>query len=101
MLAEVDFREHFKSNPVFGLVAATASGMGVKAYVVGGYVRDLFLNRTSKDIDFVCLGSGIALAEKVSEALGGAHISIFKNFGTAMIRSGEYELEFVGARKES
>ncbi|MBL7849079.1 MAG: HD domain-containing protein [Cyclobacteriaceae bacterium] len=74
--------------------------MGLDGYVVGGYVRDLMLKRPSKDIDFVCVGSGIEWAERVGKKLG-QPVSVFKNFGTAMIRYEEYELEFVGARRES
>src|SRR5690606_36432888 len=72
------------------------------AYVVGGYVRDIILKRTSKDIDFVCVGSGIDLARAVAKQLGrDANVTVFKNFGTAQIRIQDLELEFVGARKES
>ncbi len=74
--------------------------MGVEGYVVGGYVRDLFLKRANKDIDFVCVGSGIEWAERVGKKLG-QPVTVFKNFGTAMIRHEDFELEFVGARKES
>ncbi|MBL7849299.1 MAG: HD domain-containing protein [Cyclobacteriaceae bacterium] len=74
--------------------------MGVDGYVVGGYVRDLLLKRPNKDIDFVCVGSGIEWAERVGKKLGHP-VTVFKNFGTAMIRHEDYELEFVGARKES
>lgn len=70
------------------------------AFVVGGYVRDLLLGRPCKDIDFVCVGNGINLATRVSNKLG-SPITVFKNFGTAMVKDGEYTLEFVGARKES
>lgn len=76
--------------------------MGVETYVVGGYVRDILLKRPSKDIDFVCVGSGIALAQGVAQALGkGAHVTVFKSFGTAQVKLDDLELEFVGARKES
>ncbi|MBD5348870.1 MAG: HD domain-containing protein [Bacteroides sp.] len=76
--------------------------MGREVYVVGGYVRDLFLNRQSKDIDFVTVGSGIELAEKVAEALGRSKgLSVYATYGTAQIKSGDLELEFVGARRES
>jgi poly(A) polymerase len=88
--------------PIFKTVGAVAGKLGLEAYVVGGYVRDILLKRPSKDIDFVCVGSGIALAEAVACQLGnGAHVTVFKNFGTAHIRYTDLELEFVGARKES
>ena len=71
-------------------------------YVVGGYVRDIFLQRPSKDIDVVVVGSGIAMAEALARRLGrGAHLSVFKNFGTAQLKYHGTEVEFVGARKES
>ena len=97
----MDFRDHIESNHVFGTVAKAADRLGVDAYVVGGYVRDLMLGHPSKDIDFVCVGSGIRLAEEVARDLGGLNVTVFQTYGTAMIRSGDYELEFVGARKES
>ena len=87
---------------IFKLVGAVADKMGVETYVVGGYVRDILLERPSKDIDFVCVGSGVELAQAVHNELGSnLPFSVFKSFGTAMIKSGELELEFVGARKES
>ncbi len=90
------------NDPIFKTLSQVAEKEGLETYVVGGYVRDLLLNRASKDIDFVCVGSGIKLAESVKEALGGdLPLSVFKNFGTAMIKNGDQELEFVGARKES
>ncbi len=89
------------TNHVFKIVSQAAQEQGLEAYVVGGYVRDLILKRPNKDIDFVCVGSGEAWARRVGEKLGGLPVTVFKNFGTAMIREGDYELEFVGARKES
>ncbi|UCS91493.1 CCA tRNA nucleotidyltransferase [Echinicola marina] len=83
-------------------VGACADKLGLEAYVVGGFVRDLLLKRPSKDIDFVCVGSGIALAKKVADSFDHhVPLSVFKNFGTAMIKLEDWELEFVGARKES
>jgi poly(A) polymerase len=87
---------------VFRTVGLVGDKLGVETYVVGGYVRDILLKRPSKDIDFVCVGSGIALAQGVAEALGkGAHVTVFKSFGTAQVKLDDLELEFVGARKES
>ena len=87
---------------VFHLIGDVADEMGVETYVVGGYVRDLFLERPSKDIDVVVVGSGIGLAEAVAARMGkGAHVSVFHNFGTAQIHWHGEEVEFVGARKES
>nr|WP_314593836.1 HD domain-containing protein [uncultured Porphyromonas sp.] len=89
-------------TPLFHLIGQAADELGVEAYVVGGYVRDLFLRRPSKDIDIVSVGRGIDLAEAVARKLGrGAHISVFARFGTAQVKQGELELEFVGARRES
>ncbi|QCR22937.1 CCA tRNA nucleotidyltransferase [Pontibacter sp. SGAir0037] len=89
-------------HPIFEVVAAAAAELGVDAYVIGGFVRDLVLKRPSKDIDVVCVGDGIALAELVAQKLPHKpKVSVFKNFGTAMLRAGEWEVEFVGARKES
>lgn len=90
------------SDPIFKIVADAGSHLGFETYVVGGFVRDILLGRDSKDIDFVCVGSGIALAQEVHKTLGGkSPLSVFKNFGTAMIRKYDQELEFVGARRES
>lgn len=89
-------------NPVFHIIGEVADELGREVYVVGGYVRDIFLQRHSSDIDFVTVGSGIELAERVSRRLGRAgKLSVYANFGTAQVRSGSLELEFVGARKES
>ncbi len=97
----MEFKAHLEKDPVFKSVASAAARLGVPAFVVGGYVRDLILQRPNKDLDFVCQGSGIQLAESVAKELGGVPVTVFKNFGTAMIKLGDRELEFVGARKES
>jgi poly(A) polymerase len=89
-------------HPVFEIIAEQAKSMNAEAFVVGGYVRDIILKRDSKDIDVVVTGSGIELAKKVAHALPDkVHVNYFKNFGTAMIKFDDLELEFVGARKES
>lgn len=89
-------------EPIFQLVGKVADKMGREAYVVGGYVRDLFLDLPSKDIDFVTVGSGIELASEVARNIGPkANLSTFANFGTARVNAPDIELEFVGARKES
>lgn len=90
------------SHPVFTAVAAAAAELNFETYAVGGYVRDQLLRRNCKDIDFVCVGSGIELAQKTAEKLDkNVHVNFFKNFGTAQFRFGDLDLEFVGARKES
>jgi len=92
------------NHTIFHLIGEAADELGLEAYVIGGYVRDMLLGRKQpKDIDVVAVGSGIALAEKVAEKLGGRKVNIFKNFGTAQIKLSDLdlELEFVGARKES
>ncbi|MBT2163463.1 HD domain-containing protein [Zobellia sp. KMM 6746] len=91
------------SNPIFKIVSQAADELGVDCYVIGGFVRDYLLERgTHKDIDIVAIGSGIELAKKVASLLKGKpKVSVFKNFGTAMLRHDDIELEFVGARKES
>lgn len=89
------------SKPIFGIISEEARKMGVRAYVIGGYVRDHILGRPSKDIDVVVEGDGTALARRVGERTG-SHVAVFARFGTAMIHSAEgEEVEFVGARKES
>lgn len=89
-------------TPLFHSVGYIADSMNRQCYVVGGYVRDLFLCRHSKDIDFVTVGSGIEVAEAVARHLGrGARCNVFKNFGTAQVKFRDTELEFVGARRES
>ncbi|GAB3339945.1 HD domain-containing protein [Larkinella ripae] len=112
----MNFAETLHTNPIFEVIARQAAALDVRAYVIGGFVRDLILKRPSKDIDIVCIGSGIDLAEAVGRDLK-VPVIVFKNFGTAMLRSGSasqpdeasetadapdrWEVEFVGARKES
>ena len=89
-------------KPLFRKISEVAYEMGVECYVIGGYVRDLFLNRPSCDIDVVVVGSGIRLAEAFCKSLGrGAHLSVFRTFGTAQVKWHGHEIEFVGARSES
>jgi len=99
----MNYKEYI-SHPVFKTVSETATEQGVRVFIIGGWVRDLILERPSKDIDFVVEGSGIELATAVATKLK-AKLSVFKNFGTAMIKVKDAafasELEFVGARKES
>jgi len=89
------------NHPVFKIVSEIAAAEGIDAYVIGGYVRDLILNRPSKDIDIMAVGSGIDLATKTAQKLGTNKVQVFKNFGTAMIRYKDLDIEFVGARRES
>jgi putative nucleotidyltransferase with HDIG domain len=97
----MNYSSHLQ-HPVFKTVGQVADQMGLQTYVVGGFVRDLILKRKTTDVDFVCVGSGIQLAEEVSRALGPeVHVHIYKNFGTAHIPYSDFNLEFVGARKES
>lgn len=88
-------------TPLFDAVERVSVRKGVKAFAIGGYVRDLLLGRPCKDIDFVTETDGIDFAEAVAEELGAGPVHVFKNFGTAMFRLGELDVEFVGARKES
>ena len=89
-------------TPLFHSIGEAADSIGRPCYAVGGCVRDMFLERQSKDIDFVTVGSGIELAEVVAHKLGkGTHLTVFRNFGTAQVKRRDMELEFVGARKES
>lgn len=89
-------------NKIFLQISEVADEMGLETYVIGGFVRDLYLGRPSKDIDIVTIGSGIALAKAVSKQLEPSpRVNVFKNFGTAMLKYKDMEIEFVGARKES
>ncbi len=96
----MNLSQHLK-HPVFKIVQECSRELSCDAYVIGGYVRDLLLNRPSKDIDIVAIGDGIALATAVSKKLGNLRVTVFKTFGTAMIKHRDLEIEFVGARKES
>jgi poly(A) polymerase len=91
---------NFLKNKIFGIISEEADSLGTRAFVIGGYVRDSLLGRVSKDIDIVVEGSGIELAERVAAKLQ-VNLTVFKSFGTAMLKSGKMEVEFVGARRES
>jgi poly(A) polymerase len=93
--------KEFLKHKIFSIVSDVAEFENVEAYVIGGYVRDIFLNRPSKDIDIVVLGSGVDFARKVARRLRTTKVSYFKNFGTAQLKYHEWDVEFVGARKES
>lgn len=100
-LTHAELKEHF-SKKIFHPITETADELGLECYAVGGYVRDLFLQRPSEDIDVVVVGSGIEMAEAYGKRLGKhAHVSVFRNFGTAQVKYRGVEVEFVGARKES
>ena len=92
-------KQHLQ-HPLFSIVSSIAAEQNVQVYVIGGFVRDLLLKRPSKDIDIVVIGNGIDFAETVAQKLR-VKLSVFKNFGTAMLRYRDAEVEFVGARKES
>jgi len=90
------------NKDIFHRISSAADSLNLECYVVGGYVRDLFLERTSPDIDIVVVGSGIKVANALCKSLGPkARISVFRNFGTAQVKYKGMEIEFVGARKES
>ncbi len=94
--------KQYIQNNIFLAISECADEIGKDCYVIGGYVRDIFLQRPSKDIDIVVIGNGIELAEKVAQKIGKkARLHVFKNFGTAQIKFDHLEIEFVGARKES
>jgi len=97
----VNLREKLE-NKVFEVISEAADELQVECYVIGGFVRDIFLNRPSKDIDVVTVGQGIELARLVAKKLGkSSKVTVFKNFGTAQVHLKEFDLEFVGARRES
>lgn len=93
-------KKHLK-HPIFHIISDASAEMGKASYVIGGFVRDIFLGRPSKDVDVVVIGSGIELAEKVAQIAKIRPPKVFKNFGTAMLDYKDWEVEFVGARKES
>ena len=100
--------KHKLNHPVFSIVSQLADEMQMPAYVIGGYVRDVIIGRSSKDIDILVIGNlptgkagGIEMATRVAEKMGHVKVNVFKNFGTAMLHYGDCEIEFVGARKES
>lgn len=94
--------QQYLQDKIFKIISEAADEQAKECYVIGGYVRDIFLKRESKDIDVVVVGSGIELAEAVAQKLGKkAHLTVFKNFGTAQVKLNDLEVEFVGARKES
>lgn len=100
-LTKEELMLHF-DDKIFTQISETADMLGLDCYAVGGYVRDIFLQRPSKDIDIVVVGSGIEMAEALGKRLGkNARVSVFKNFGTAQVKCNGIEVEFVGARKES
>lgn len=96
----MNLTQHIQT-PLFKAISEQAKANKLSCFVIGGYVRDLILNRPSKDVDIVVLGSGLDLAEKVAEALGVKKVAYYKNFGTAAFKFNDIEVEFVGARKES
>lgn len=98
----MNLAEQLSPKSIFEIISKAGDSLGVETYVIGGHVRDLILKRPSKDIDIVCVGSGIKLAEKTAELLGSnIKVNFFPKFGTAQIRLDDWEIEFVGARKES
>ena len=100
-LEEKYIKKHF-SGKIFDIISESADDMGLECYAIGGYVRDIFLHRKSKDIDVVTVGKGIDLAQDVAKRLGRpTKLSVFQNFGTAQVKHKDIEVEFVGARKES
>lgn len=99
-MADINVKKYIDGT-VFKAIASVAQIEKIETYVIGGYVRDIYLEKPSKDIDIVVLGSGIEMAEKVAKKLGGLKVSVFRNFGTAMFKYRDVEVEFVGARKES
>src|SRR5690606_2898502 len=98
----MNFAKALKEEKVFNIIHQCALSIGQETYVIRGYVRDMLLKRHSKDIDIVSVGSGINLAKAVAKALNKEDsLIVFKNFGSAMEKEGAYEIEFVGARRES
>jgi len=102
LMPKINHLKTHLEHPIFRIIAAAAEDMGTDAYVIGGFVRDIFLKRPSKDIDIMVVGNGIELARKVAARIGKEdNLTVFGNFGTAMIHYKHWQIEFVGARKES
>ena len=99
-MTQMNFKEKLVKYPVFLLVYESAKKCGTKVYVVGGFVRDLVLGVDNDDIDFLCVGDGIKVAEEFSRLVHG-ELTVYENFGTAMVKYGDQKIEFVGARKEA
>lgn len=93
--------QQYLKHPIFRIVSEVVDAENIPAFVIGGFVRDIYLKRASKDIDIVVLGNGIDIAKKVSKRVKGSRVTVFKNFGTAQLKLDDIEVEFVGARKES
>ncbi len=97
----MNYKNRIEKLFIFKTVSTAAEELKVQSFIIGGFVRDLLIERPSKDIDIVCLGSGIELAKKVADHLGVKQVVTYNNFGTAMLKYDDLEVEFVGARKES
>jgi poly(A) polymerase len=98
----MNYSDYLHKNSIFDIVRQSSRELEISSFVIGGFVRDLILKRPSKDIDIVCVGSGIELARQVAKHMGeNVNVTFFKNFGTAMLKYNDWEVEFVGARKES
>ena len=98
----MNFNNELNKFKIFELVGKISDELNLESYVIGGFVRDLLLNRQTHDIDIVCVGDGIILANAVAHAIGkNTKIAVYKNYGTAMLQYENCDIEFVGARKES
>jgi len=97
----MNFNNELKEYPFLTAATEISEEMGDKVYIIGGFVRDLILNRNRDEIDFLVLGNGTGFAEKYAAKLGIKNVSVFRNYGTAHFRYNDFDLEFVGARKES
>lgn len=100
-ISENRYSNLLKSKRIFETISNVGNEIGQDAFVIGGYVRDQLLNRETKDIDIVAIGSGIDFAKKTAKKLKSSPVKVFKSFGTAMIIVDDIEVQFVGARKES
>ena len=101
-MLQQDFVTILETHPLFADLSQAAQACQTETWLIGGFVRDVLLSRPSKDIDVVCIGSGIKLAQQFAAITSGqTHLTVFKNFGTAQVKTNDWEVEFVGARKES